>query len=140
MSETIMRTTDQPELFRRLVEDLTGFEQTDAGLLREAERILRSAPQSVGSVDALVAAYRQTNDLPSLFTEAAFANTLQQMLFLFYLGALLVDGRWRRCGWTQHETALVWACYGVRPPMTRGSSGFGDWAHPPSEATKGLRR
>ncbi|WP_107676187.1 hypothetical protein [Agrobacterium sp. LAD9] len=140
-------------LFQTLVEELTGYDRISADLVAENLALLQSEAASVGDLGTLTVAYRvfKEDKRPSSpdetfldwIEETSLFITACQIVYLFYTGAIRVGSRWKRCGWRQHETALVWPTIGTHAPMTRGTGTYGDWAqqsstsHVPEIAERG---
>ncbi|MDK1494257.1 hypothetical protein QN219_30295 [Sinorhizobium sp. 7-81] len=149
---TAMTSPSQSEmtLFGLLVCELTGFDDFDTQLLALNLSILRAEKAAVGDIDQLLKAYKMLREesgpgdialrCQALRSNGEFAATLKQILYLFYLGSICVDGHWKRCGWRQHEDALVWRALGVHSPMTRGDGEFADWACKPRQRDRPDRR
>ncbi|MGO8055088.1 hypothetical protein [Rhizobium leguminosarum] len=130
------------DLFRQLVEDLTGFSRFPARLLEANLHILASNQDVIGGdIVQLLSSYQaarrlqcDTSDVSKVLLEdERYRPLLVQVTLLFYVGAIRLNGRWKRCGRLQHESALVWRTLETHPPMTRGRSGFGDWGHLPED-------
>ncbi|RWX74840.1 hypothetical protein EPK99_23380 [Neorhizobium lilium] len=126
------------ELFQTLVEELTGYDRLPTDLLTENLTLLQNEAASVGDLGTLAVAYRIfKEDKRASNPDDTFLNWVEgtslfitacQIVYLFYTGAIRVGSRWKRCGWRQHETALVWRTIGTHAPMTRGTGTYGDWA------------
>lgn len=130
------------DLFRQLVEDLTGFSSFPERLLEANLHIMTSREDDIGgNLVQLLSSYQavrcllcdQSGVAKVLWQDERFRPLLVQITFLFYVGAIRLNGRWQRCGRLQHESALVWRTLETHPPMTRGRSGFGDWEHLPED-------
>lgn len=139
-SKQSSRTNDD-ELFCSLVTNLMSFDDLDPEIIALNFAILRHNKSAVGDIEALLDVYaksvesltqnEQAMRWRELRRDNKFAGTINQTLYLFYLGAIQVDGHWKRCGWQQHLQALVWRELSTHPPMSRGVSEFGDWSRPP---------
>ncbi|WP_085032899.1 hypothetical protein [Ensifer aridi] len=146
MSVTTSPSESEIALFSMLVCDLTVFDDFDTQLLALNLSTLRAESAAVGDIDRLLSAYRilrakcAEGDVAfrcqALRSNGEFAETLKQILYLFYLGSIRINGHWKRCGWRQHEDALVWKALGVHSPMTRGEGEFGDWAERPRHGAR----
>jgi len=135
---------DWEKVFADFARELTGFDDIDPEIVSLNLALLRRNKGLIGDIDALLDRYaRLAGQTASDDTDARILplkvdetslSLIKQVLYLFYAGALRVDGHWRRCGWRRHETALVWKALRTHPPMTRGAGEFGDWAkHPQAE-------
>lgn len=134
------------ELFRALVTDITGFKDIEKRLVEENLSIVRREKESVGDLNRLLCFYgevRARNHAPmgdaefaQLLRDVGLLETAQQIIYLFFLGAIRSNGAWKRCGWHQHQAALVWAAMGIHAPMTRGAGEYGDWAFDPGQANQ----
>ncbi|MEX2746276.1 hypothetical protein AB3480_34730 [Rhizobium mongolense] len=146
MSVTTSPSESEIALFSLLVCDLTAFDDFDTQLLALNLSTLKAERAAVGDIDRLLSAYRmlraECSDgdvafrCQALRSNGEFAETLKQILYLFYLGSIRINGHWKRCGWRQHEDALVWKALGVHSPMTRGEGEFGDWADRPRQRAR----
>lgn len=128
-------------MFSLLLRDITGFDNFESDFLAENLVVLRGEKGAVGDINQLLGAYKllRAETTPgdvalrchALREDETFVRTIQQILYLFYLGAIHVHGHWKRCGWKQYQGALVWSALGVYAPFTRGDGGFGDWSRRP---------
>jgi len=140
--DILLSDADRRDLFRQLVEDLTGFSSFPQRLLEANLHIMASREDDIGgNIMQLLSSYQAVLALPCdqsgvakvLWEDERFRPLLMQITLLFYVGAIRLNGRWQRCGRLQHESALVWRTLATHPPMTRGKSGFGDWEHLPED-------
>ncbi|MBX5219079.1 hypothetical protein HJC04_01855 [Rhizobium sp. NLR8a] len=128
-------------MFSLLVCDLTGFDSLDNNILAANLLVLRGEKGAAGDIDQLLRVYElfraetPPGDVAcrcrALREDSTISKTIEQVLYLFYLGAVPVHRHWQRCGWKQYQGALIWRALGVYAPFTRGDCAFGDWARPP---------
>ncbi|MEZ2127910.1 MULTISPECIES: hypothetical protein [unclassified Sinorhizobium] len=142
-------SAQEQTLFSVLAKELTGFDSLPAEVIERNLSVLECERSNVGDISNLLDAFRQLREqeqdtkpfqrCQKLLRNEHLSQTIAQLIYLFYLGAIRVDGGWKRCGWQQHTDALVWKAIGVHPPMTRGGGEYGDWAkHPDAIALAAL--
>lgn len=131
-------------MFSLLVCDLTGFDNFKSDVLASNLLVLRGEKSAARDIDQLLRAYEllRADTTPgdvtfrcrALRKDEAIVKTIERVLYLFYLGAIPVHGKWQRCGWEQYQAGLVWKALGVHAPFTRGDGEFGDWSKRPPNA------